>query len=104
MTPWVKVIGVEGVRNDAMTQSLHSGRRVSLEDRYSKEHMSLFAEGASCPMVGEETFRVCNELVDDMVVVNNDEICAAIEVHAQQRCHVVSSAPLRCGALMIAGW
>jgi threonine dehydratase len=31
VTPWVKVIGVEGVRNDAMTQSLHSGRRVSLE-------------------------------------------------------------------------
>jgi threonine dehydratase len=66
-------------------------------DCYSKQHMSLFAEGASCPMVGEETFRVCNELVDDMVVVTNDEICAAIEVHAlsvRQRCHVVSSACL----------
>ena len=57
---------MEGERNSAMTQSLELGRRVELDS------MSMFAEGASCYRVGEETFRVCNELVDDMVVVSSD--------------------------------
>ena len=97
VTPWVKVIGVEGWRNDAMTQSLNAGRRISIDEGDS--NMSLFAEGASCPKVGEETFRVCNELVDDMVVVTNDEICAAIENGFEETRAMLEPA----GALALAG-
>jgi threonine dehydratase len=99
VAPHVKVIGVEGVRNDAMTQSLERGRRVSLDSDAEFPQMSLFAEGASCPQVGEETFRKCNELVDDMVVVTNDEICAAIENAFEETRAMLEPA----GALALAG-
>ena len=73
VAPHVKVIGVEGAGAEAMTLALQRGQPFEVTD------LSTFAENAAFPNVGEETFRVCNELVDDMVVVSNDEICAAIE-------------------------
>ena len=42
--------------------------------------MGLFADGAAVKTIGAETFRICNELVDDMVTVSTDEICAAIKL------------------------
>ena len=71
--PETKIIGVEPVDSDAMTRSLAAGRRVRLD------HVGLFADGVAVKEVGEETFRLCQELVDEMVLVDTDAICAAIK-------------------------
>ena len=91
--PEVMVIGVEATDAAGMTASLRAGRHVSLDK------VGLFADGAAVKTVGRETFRICHELVDDMVTVSTDEICAAIkDGFAETRC-VLEPA----GALAIAG-
>ena len=71
--PEVKVIGVQTVDSSAMLQSVQKGRRVTLKD------VGLFSDGTAVKRVGEETFRVTRELVDDYVVVDTDAVCAAIK-------------------------
>jgi len=71
--PEIKVIGVEPDDSDAMKQSIEAGERVVLD------HVGIFADGVAVKQVGEETFRVSRELVDDMITVSTDEICAAIK-------------------------
>src|SRR2546426_1126802 len=60
--PSIRVVGVEPVDAAAMTQSLKKGRRVKLE------HVGLFADGVAVKQVGRETFRLCRELVDEVVL------------------------------------
>ncbi|HNE17530.1 MAG TPA: threonine ammonia-lyase, biosynthetic, partial [Rhodocyclaceae bacterium] len=71
--PDIKVIGVETVDANAMTQSLAAGKRIELAN------VGLFADGAAVKLVGEETFRLCQAYVDEMILVDNDAICAAIK-------------------------
>lgn len=71
--PEVKVFGVEAADAAGMTASVAAGRRVELE------HVGLFADGAAVKLVGKETFRLVNEMVDGMITVTNDQICAAIK-------------------------
>ena len=71
--PEIKVIGVEAKDAEAMTESLKTGERVMLEQ------VGLFADGAAVKQVGEHTFKLCQQYVDEMIVVDNDEICAAIK-------------------------
>lgn len=79
--PSVKVIGVEAEDAAGMTASLRAGQVVTLD------RVGLFADGAAVRVVGDETFRVCSQLVDDMVTVTTDEICAAIKAGFQDtRC------------------
>src|SRR5207247_5831187 len=73
LRPSVKVIGVEPVDADAMARSLKAGRRVVLD------HVGLFADGVAVRQVGEETFRLCRELLDGVILVDTDQICAAIK-------------------------
>ncbi len=73
LKPEIKVIGVEPVDSDAMRQSIQKGRRVELVD------VGLFADGVAVKQVGEETFKVCQALLDDIILVNADHICAAIK-------------------------
>jgi threonine dehydratase len=73
LRPSVKVIGVEPVDADAMARSLKAGRRVVLD------HVGLFADGVAVKKVGELTFQLCRELLDGMVLVDTDQICAAIK-------------------------
>jgi threonine dehydratase len=73
LRPTTKIIGVEAVDADAMAQSLAAGKRVRLE------HVGLFADGAAVKLVGEESFRLCQRYVDEIVRVDNDAICAAIK-------------------------
>ena len=73
LRPAVKVIGVEPVDADAMTRSLKAGRRIKLD------HVGLFADGVAVKEVGRETFRLCRSLVDEMVLADTDEMCAAIK-------------------------
>ncbi|WP_434777794.1 threonine ammonia-lyase, biosynthetic [Neisseria sp. Ec49-e6-T10] len=71
--PEIKVIGVEPVDSDAMNQSIKLGKRIELTD------VGLFADGVAVKLVGEETFRLCQNLLDDIILVNSDQICAAIK-------------------------
>ncbi len=71
--PEVRVIGVQTVDSDAMAQSVRLGKRVQLAD------VGLFADGTAVKLVGEETFRVARELVDDYLLVDTDAVCAAIK-------------------------
>lgn len=71
--PEIKIIGVEAKDAESMTQSLATGHRVMLEQ------VGLFADGAAVKQVGEHTFALCQHYVDEMIVVDNDAICAAIK-------------------------
>ena len=93
LRPDVRVIGVEPFEADAMYRSLAAGRRVSLD------HVGIFADGVAVRQVGRETFRLCRKLVDEMVIVSNDEICAAIKDIFEDRRSVLEPA----GALAYAG-
>jgi len=91
--PEIKVIGVQPVDSDAMAQSLSAGRRVKLE------HVGLFADGVAVKQVGKETFRICREMVDEVVRVDTDATCAALKDVFEDTRSVLEPA----GALSIAG-
>jgi threonine dehydratase len=93
LKPGIRVIGVEPDDSDAMTRSLEAGRRVKLE------HVGQFADGVAVKQVGKETFRLARKLVDEMVLVDTDEICAAIKDVFEDTRVVLEPA----GALAIAG-
>ena len=71
--PEIRVIGVEAKDAEAMTQSLKLGHRIMLDQ------VGLFADGAAVKQVGEHTFALSQQYVDEMIVVDNDAICAAIK-------------------------
>merc|ERR1719221_1929985 len=71
--PSIKVIGVEADDSDAMTQSLAAGKVVELP------FVGLFADGAAVRKVGDECFRLCQMVVDEMITVSTDELCSAIK-------------------------
>eukprot|EP00287_Rhodomonas_sp_CCMP768_P018870 CAMPEP_0202818052 /NCGR_PEP_ID=MMETSP1389-20130828/8047_1 /ASSEMBLY_ACC=CAM_ASM_000865 /TAXON_ID=302021 /ORGANISM="Rhodomonas sp., Strain CCMP768" /LENGTH=551 /DNA_ID=CAMNT_0049490343 /DNA_START=322 /DNA_END=1977 /DNA_ORIENTATION=- len=73
LRPDVKIIGVEPAGANALYLSLKEGKRVTLDN------VDTFADGVAVRMVGEETFRLCQGLVDEVVLVDTDEICVAIK-------------------------
>jgi threonine dehydratase len=91
--PEIKVIGVEAQDAEAMTESLKLGERVMLEQ------VGLFADGAAVKQVGEHTFALVQQYVDEMIVVDNDEICAAIKDVFEDTRSILEPA----GALAVAG-
>jgi len=93
LRPETKIIGVEAVDADAMTRSLQAGKRVRLD------RVGLFADGAAVKYVGEETFRLCQQYVDEMVLVDTDAICAAIKDVFEDTRAILEPA----GALAVAG-
>ena len=93
MRPSTKIIGVEPVDAAAMTESLKRKRRIILD------HVGLFADGVAVRQVGEETFKLCRQLVDEMVVADTDEMCAAIKDVFEDTRVVLEPA----GALAVAG-
>jgi threonine dehydratase len=93
LRPHTKVIGVEAADADAMARSLAAGKRVRLDT------VGLFADGAAVKFVGQETFRLCQEYVDEVVLVDTDAICAAIKDVFEDTRSILEPA----GALAIAG-
>ena len=91
--PRVKIIGVEPADAASMHAALKAGERVTLE------RVGLFADGVAVKRVGEETFRLAREYVDEIVLVNTDEICAAIQDIFEDTRSIVEPA----GALAVAG-
>ncbi|KAL3426857.1 Threonine dehydratase, mitochondrial [Phlyctema vagabunda] len=93
IAPHVKIIGVEAYDANAMVQSLNKGERVTLKE------VGIFADGAAVKSVGEETFRICKDVIDEVIQVTTDEICAAIKDVFEDTRSIVEPA----GALSVAG-
>jgi threonine dehydratase len=91
--PDIKVIGVQTIDSDAMYRSLKARKRVQLTD------VGLFSDGTAVKLVGEETFRVCKQYVDEVILVDTDAVCAAIKDVFQDTRSILEPA----GALAVAG-
>ncbi len=91
--PDIKVIGVQTVDSDAMARSMKAGKRVTLND------VGLFSDGTAVKLAGKETFRLCKQYVDEVMLVDTDEVCAAIKDVFQDTRSILEPA----GALAIAG-
>ncbi|KAH9961562.1 tryptophan synthase beta subunit-like PLP-dependent enzyme [Russula dissimulans] len=92
-SPRTRVIGAETFDGDAMARSLDKGERVVLPE------VGPFSDGTAVRIVGEEPFRICSQLLDGVVKVDNDEICAAIKDIFEETRSVTEPA----GALALAG-
>ncbi len=93
VNPNIQIIGVEPDDSAAMRDSLAAGKPIVLD------HVGIFADGVAVRRVGDETFRLCQELVDGIVTVNTDQICAAIRDIFEDTRSIVEPA----GALAVAG-
>jgi threonine dehydratase len=71
--PRIKIIGVEPEDSAGMYESLRAGKRVTLD------RVGVFADGVAVRRVGEETFRLARQYVDEIILVTTDQICAAIQ-------------------------
>ena len=91
--PEVRIIGVQTRDSDAMARSVRAGKRVELAE------VGLFSDGTAVKLVGEETFRLARQWVDEFVIVDTDEVCAAIKDVFQDTRSILEPA----GALGVAG-
>ncbi|MFR9718873.1 threonine ammonia-lyase, biosynthetic [Aeromonas diversa] len=73
LLPDIQVIGVEADGSACLKAAMTAGKPVSLD------RVSLFADGVAVRRIGEETFRLCDQYLDEVVTVSNDQICAALK-------------------------
>ncbi|WP_392564548.1 threonine ammonia-lyase, biosynthetic [Orbus wheelerorum] len=71
--PSIKIIAVEAADSACLKAALDAGHPVDLN------RVGLFAEGVAVKRIGDETFRLCQQYIDDIVIVDSDEICAAVK-------------------------
>jgi len=91
--PGIKIIGVEPDEAPCMHHAIAAGERVVLDK------IGIFADGAAVKQAGEENFRITKDLVDEILLVSIDEICAAVkDIFEDTR-----SIPEPAGALALAG-
>jgi len=91
--PEVRIIGVEPEDSAAMRDSIAAGEPVTLD------HVGIFADGVAVRRVGDETFRLCKEHVDEIITVDTDHVCAAIQDIFEDTRSIVEPA----GGLAVAG-
>jgi threonine dehydratase len=91
--PDIRIIGVEPEDSAAMSESLAAGEPVQLD------HVGIFADGVAVRRVGDETFRLCRQWVDEVITVDTDQICAGIKDIFEDTRSIVEPA----GALAVAG-
>ncbi|CAN4118845.1 unnamed protein product [Withania somnifera] len=93
VSPDTKIIGVEPVDSNSLALALHHNQPVMLEE------VGGFADAVAIKMVGEESFRLCRELIDGVVLVSRDAICASIKDMFEEKRSILEPA----GALALAG-
>jgi threonine dehydratase len=91
--PRLRIVGVQPVDSCAMLLSVEAGKRISLD------RVGIFADGVAVRRVGEETFRLVQQHVDEIITVDTDELCAAIQDIFEDTRAIVEPA----GALAVAG-
>jgi threonine dehydratase len=72
LSPQTKIIGVEPAGAASMKASLDKGEIVTLDT------IDKFVDGAAVKRVGELTFSICKEVVDDIIVVPEGKVCTSI--------------------------
>ncbi|MGK2349161.1 threonine ammonia-lyase, biosynthetic [Actinomyces sp. W5033] len=93
LMPDIAVIGVEHEESACLSAALQAGEPVTLG------HVGLFAEGVAVRRIGDETFRLCRVLLDDVVTVSSDEVSAAVRDLFED----VRAVPEPSGAVALAG-
>lgn len=73
LMPEIQVIAVEPEDSACLKAALDAGKPVVLDQ------VSMFADGVAVKRIGDETFRLCQQYIDDHVTVSSDEICAAVK-------------------------
>jgi len=91
--PGIRIVGVEPEDSAAMHDSIAAGKPVTLD------HVGIFADGVAVRRVGDETFRLCQQYVDEIITVDTDQVCAAIRDIFEDTRSIVEPA----GALAVAG-
>ena len=93
LQPDIRIVGVEPEDSSGMADSIKAGEPIVLD------HVGIFADGVAVRRVGDETFRLCQEYVDEFVTVDTDQICAAIRDIFEETRSIVEPA----GGLSVAG-
>ena len=93
LLPSIKVIGVESDNSACLKAALAAHKPIELE------RVGLFADGVAVKKVGEETFRICQQYLDEVITVSTDEICAAVK-DIFEDCRAIAEP---AGALALAG-
>lgn len=93
VAPAIKIIGVEPREAACMHAALKAGKPVTLDN------IGIFADGAAVCRAGDEPFRIIKDVVDEILLVNVDEICAAVQDIFED----TRSIPEPAGALALAG-
>lgn len=70
--PNIKIVGVEGVDQASMKAAIDAGGPVDLD------YVDIFCDGTAVRKVGQNTFELCRELIDEFITVTNEEVCNAI--------------------------
>lgn len=91
--PNIKIIGVEHEEAPTLYTSLQAGERVQLSQ------VGTFADGAAVKLIGEKTFDIAKNIVDEVILVSTDETCAAIKDVFEDTRTLLEPA----GALSVAG-
>ena len=71
-SPKTKIIGVEPEGAPSMYEALKAGHPVTLDN------IERFVDGAAVKRVGDITFSICKEVLDDMRLVAEGKICSTI--------------------------
>ncbi len=93
LRPEIKVIGVEPADSNCLQAAMAAGERVVLPT------VGLFADGVAVAQIGQHTFDLCKDYVDEVITVSTDEICAAIKDIYDDTRSITEPA----GALSVAG-
>ena len=93
LNPKIKIIGVESEDSACLKTALETGERITLPE------VGIFADGVAVAQIGEETFKIAQKYVDEVITVNTDEICAAIKDLFEDTRSIAEPA----GALAVAG-
>lgn len=91
--PGIRLIGVEAAESASMQAAMQAGKPVTLPE------VGHFAEGVATKRVGDTSFAICSRLLDEIITVDNDEICAAVQDTYEDTRAIAEPA----GALAIAG-
>jgi len=73
LQPDMRIIGVEAQESASMQAAMRAGHPVTLAE------VGHFAEGAAVRRCGNQTFDICAQMLDDVIAVDSDEICAAVQ-------------------------
>jgi threonine dehydratase len=73
LKPGIKIIGVESTESASLAAALAARARVTLPQ------VGIFADGVAVAQIGEHTWELCKDRVDEVIQVSPDEICAAVK-------------------------